>query len=172
MAVRWVDIDDPDPRDAEANAAAVWSQGRRQGGAAFSRCEGAWYADGAVYFSCTDGGDAGEGQIWVHRPGEGEDAGSLTLLFESPDARVLHNPDNVCVSPRGGIVLCEDGGPRQFVRGLTPEGLIFDVAENLASTSEIAGATFSPDGQTLFFNLQNEPGATYAVWGPWEEGAL
>jgi secreted PhoX family phosphatase len=172
MAVRWVDIEDPDPREAEAIPAAVWSQGRRQGGAAFSRCEGAWYADGAVYFSCTDGGDAGEGQVWVFRPGASEDGGTLTLLFESPDARVLHNPDNVCVSPRGAIVLCEDGGPRQFVRGLTPEGLIFDFVENLASTSEIAGATFSPDGQTLFFNLQNEPGATYAVWGPWQEGAL
>lgn len=173
LPVRWVEIGEPDPRDAEANPAAVWSQGRDLGGAAFSRCEGCWYGDGAIYFSCTDGGDAREGQIWEYRPGDsGDEGGTLTLLFESESADVLHNPDNVCVSPRGGIVLCEDGGPRQFIRGLTRDGRIFDFAENRASTSEIAGATFSPDGQTLFFNLQNEPGATYAVWGPWEDGAL
>lgn len=172
LPVRWVPIDDPDPRNVEADPAAVWSQGRELGGAAFSRCEGCWYGDGAVYFSCTDGGDADEGQIWEYRPGSNASGGTLRLLFESPGADVLHNPDNVCVSPRGGIVLCEDGGPRQFVRGLTPDGRIFDFAENLVSTSEIAGATFSPDGRTLFFNLQNQPGATYAVWGPWEDGSL
>jgi secreted PhoX family phosphatase len=31
--------------------------------------------------------------------------------------------------------------------------------------SEVAGPTFSPDGQTLFFNVQ-APGVTFAVWGP------
>ena len=169
--VRWVDISDPDPRDAEANPDAVWSQGQELGGAAFSRCEGCWYGNGAIYFSCTDGGDAEEGQIWEYRP-TGDDNGTLTLLYESPSAELLHQPDNICVSPRGAIVICEDGGPRHFIRGLTPEGRIFDFAENLSNTSEIAGATFSPDGQTLFFNIQNDPGTTYAVWGPWEEGAL
>ena len=29
----------------------------------------------------------------------------------------------------------------------------------------MAGPCFSPDGQTLFLNIQN-PGITYAVWGP------
>jgi hypothetical protein len=31
---------------------------------------------------------------------------------------------------------------------------------------ELAGACFSPDGGTLFFNVQ-QPGMTFAVWGPW-----
>ncbi|WP_309053213.1 alkaline phosphatase PhoX, partial [Streptomyces sp.] len=39
------------------------------------------------------------------------------------------------------------------------------------NTSELAGATFSPDGRILFFNVQS-PGITYAVTGPWENGAL
>jgi secreted PhoX family phosphatase len=34
-----------------------------------------------------------------------------------------------------------------------------------------AGATFSPDGRVLFFNLQS-PDTTYAITGPWERGAL
>ena len=33
--------------------------------------------------------------------------------------------------------------------------------------SEWAGATFSPDGKTLFVNIQT-PGITFAIAGPWE----
>ena len=78
----------------------------------------------------------------------------------------------------GGIVLCEDGYTSpQYVRGLTPDGRIFDFAANLADDGEVAGATFSPDGRTLFFNVQwytraGIPGMTFAVWGPWEKGAV
>ena len=32
--------------------------------------------------------------------------------------------------------------------------------------SEWAGATFSPDGKTLFVNIQT-PGVTFAITGPW-----
>ena len=58
LEVRWVTIEDPDPADAQENVHAVFDQGWRQGAAEFSRVEGCFYADGAVYFSCTDGGDA------------------------------------------------------------------------------------------------------------------
>ena len=79
-------------------------------------------------------------------------------------------------------MLCEDGDADQLVRGLTRDGRIFDVANNIVpgiaangepfTEFEFAGATFSPDdGQTLFFNIQT-PGLTFAVWGPWENGAL
>jgi secreted PhoX family phosphatase len=36
---------------------------------------------------------------------------------------------------------------------------------------EFAGATFSPDGETLFVNIQT-PGSTFAIWGSWRKGAL
>jgi hypothetical protein len=170
LPVSWVEIPDPDPRDAEGNPAAVFEQGWRQGAARFSRIEGCWYGDGAICFSCTNGGDAGRGQIWRYRPAP--DGGELTLLFESPSKAVLDHPDNLCVSPRGGILLCEDGEGDQYLRGLTPDGRIFDLARNLANDSEFAGATFSPDGRTLFFNIQRDPGATFAVRGPWEQGCL
>ena len=29
------------------------------------------------------------------------------------------------------------------------------------------GATFSPDGDTLFANIQGEPSVTFAITGPW-----
>ena len=172
LEVRWVTVEDPDPADAQENVHAVFDQGWRQGAAEFSRVEGCFYADGAVYFSCTDGGDADRGQIWHYRPKGGESDGVLTLLFESPSAEILDYPDNVCVSPRGGVVMTEDGAFRNLIRGLTADGNVFEFAENIANGSELAGPTFSPDGNTLFVNLQRSPGATYAIWGPWEQGGL
>ena len=37
---------------------------------------------------------------------------------------------------------------------------------SLFDDTEFAGACFSPDGRTLFVNSQN-PGITFAIWGPW-----
>ena len=94
-------------------------------------------------------------------------------------------PDNLCVSPRGGIVLCEDNnyGVTEFPQrmfGLSQDGRLSLFAENNVQlnkeknnikgdfrTSEWAGATFSPDGKWLFVNIQN-PGITLAITGPWE----
>ena len=96
----------------------------------------------------------------------------LRLIFHSPSLDVLDSPDNVCVSPRGGLVLCEDGSGQEYLHGLTTDGSIFRFAENLVSGSEWAGATFEPkNGNWLFVNLQGE-GTTFAITGPWREGAL
>ncbi len=178
LPVTWVDIDDPDPRGAWGDTGAVFVQGFTKGGARFSRLEGCWWGDGGVFFHATNGGDAKVGQVWFYRP-EGSDGGSLTLVFESPSAAVLNYPDNITVSPRGGVVMCEDGGGEQYLRGLTPEGRIFDFAKNLLNLTEFAGACFSPDGRTLFVNIMGstldagtERGVTLAIRGPWEDGAL
>jgi secreted PhoX family phosphatase len=83
------------------------------------------------------------------------------------------------VSPRGGIVICEDGGGQQFLRGLTRDGRIFDFARNTLNDTEFAGACFSPDGRTLFVNIMGSTtdagtrrAATLAIRGPWERGPL
>lgn len=182
LRVRWVDVQDPDPASAETNDLAVFEQGAAEGGAIFSRLEGCWYGDGSIFFNATSGGDAGLGQVWEYRP-RGNSGGQLILVFESRSAEVLESPDNICVTPRGGLLLCEDGDGQQFLRGLTQRGSIFDFALNTMNEYEWAGATFSPDGQTLFVNIQgatrgpNPPavgneGMTLAIWGPWEDGAL
>ncbi|MFQ5704616.1 MAG: alkaline phosphatase PhoX [Gemmatimonadales bacterium] len=175
IPVTWVDIKDPDPTDTD-NSSAVFEQGWEAGGARFVRLEGCWYGNGNIYVASTSGGDRSLGQIWQYRA-TGVDSGELTLVFESPSKDVLNMPDNITVSPRGGIVLCEDGSnDPQKLRGLTPDGRIFDLVANIANPREVAGATFSPDGKTLFFNAQGTPGKipgmTFAVWGPWERGAL
>jgi len=178
LDAEWVDIADPDPAAAETNISAVFQQGWARGGAVFQRLEGCWYGEGNVYFNATSGGDVGAGQVWSYRP-RGDDGGTLALVFESPSREVLDSPDNLCVSPRGGLVLCEDSGGEQFLRGLTPDGRIFDFIRTAGPSAETAGACFSPNGRTLFFNIQGGTGAattlsggTYAVWGPWDRGAL
>ncbi|MGH9903431.1 MAG: alkaline phosphatase PhoX, partial [Pyrinomonadaceae bacterium] len=168
----WVDIDTPDPG---AGQTSVVNQGIARGGARFERLEGAWYdGAGSIFFISTSGGDANLGQVWQYTPvGSGE--GLLKLFYESTSASVLEAPDNILVSPRGGLVLCEDGGGVNFVRGLTPQGTVFNFASRVGSNTEAAGACFSRDGQTLFFNYQGT-GETYAVWPrtgyAWEDGAL
>ncbi len=59
------------------------------------------------------------------------------MRYASPGAEVLNAPDNMWVSPRGGLVLCEDGGT-EYVHGLTTEGEIFRFAQN---TADLRGGT-------------------------------
>ena len=168
MPVEWVTIADPDP--ASITTESVFAQGFAQGGAAFARLEGCWYDGGSIFFNATSGGDIGAGQVWEYRP-RGRSGGQLILLFESPDRALLDAPDNLTVSPRGGLVLCEDGGGEQFVRGLNERGEIFDLAKNGTGNAEFAGACFSPDGDVMFVNVQT-PGVSFAIRGPWGRGAL
>lgn len=178
--VSWVTIDNPDP-DVRAGDTNTVGQGIAKGGAQFARLEGTWYHDGVVYFVSTSGGPADQGQIFAYDLA----AGSLRVLFASPSSDVLNAPDNICVSPRGGIVLCEDGSGTEYMHGLTIDGEIFRFAQNnvvlngerngFAGSflgSEWAGATFEPkNGNWLFANLQS-PGITFAITGPWRQGAL
>jgi hypothetical protein len=178
MKVEWLPIPHPDSDAGALEVGFVYNQGLAKGAAQFARLEGCWYGDNSIFFNATIGGNAGAGQVWQYHIGRQE----LQLIFESPSAAVLDGPDNICVSPRGGIVLCEDGRGIDFVRGLTRSGLIFDLVRNNLNRSEWAGACFSPQGQTLFVNIQGEtrplqiPGGdksmTFAIWGPWSAGAL
>jgi secreted PhoX family phosphatase len=131
-----------------------------------------------VFFHSTSGGNAGLGQVWKYHP-TGTSTGELTLIFESPSVDALDSPDNLTVSPRGGLLICEDGATGNFLRGLTSKGEIFPFAQNVFNDREFAGACFSPNGKFLFVNIQGGataastvPSFTFAIWGPWEKGAL
>ena len=181
--VAWVPIDEPD-----AQTASTFQQGWAQGGARFRRLEGAWTSgDGVIYFLSTDGGAAREGQVFAYDPR----SETLVCIYESPGAAECENPDNIVVTPRGGLLLCEDNaGPTtndgERLLGLTFDGHLFTFGKNnvvLADgmlppipggdyrQSEVAGACYSPDGQWLFVNIQT-PGITFAITGPWGRGPL
>lgn len=198
--VEWVPIPEPAMLPAERDPlpflfhgpSGPFAQGRDQGGARFQRLEGCWYDRGVVYFVDTSGGFAKSGVVWSYRPPRHEAAGGgrLTALFVATDPEAADNPDNVTVSPRGGILLCEDGARAEGTRllGLTPEGDSYVLARNNIvldrrirgkwairpgdyRSREFTGACFDPYGRHLFVNIQ-VPGVTFAIAGPWSRGNL
>ncbi|MGH9286274.1 MAG: alkaline phosphatase PhoX, partial [Acidimicrobiales bacterium] len=174
--VDWVDIAVPNPGPGQPSVA---TQGIAAGGAQFERLEGTWVGDGKVAFVSTSGGPS-RGQVFEYDPVSHR----LKLIFHSPSLDVLDSPDNICFSPRGGMVLCEDGSGAEFLHGLTLDGRIFKFAQNNVvldgyrgffgdfTGSEWCGATFEPmNGSWLFANIQT-PGITIAITGPGRQGAL
>ncbi len=199
--VEWVDIETADPdfpytpgktAPTSNNEAIVFvgNQGRERGAALFSRLEGQVYDNNVVYFCSTQGGGPAEkkfgpisdgygngtGQVWAYHTR----AQKLQLVFESPGAKTLDLPDNITTSPRGSLVICEDSPVDNYLRGLSRGGQLHDIALNRLRGSggakrfedEFAGSTFSPDGQTLFVNIQSELAVSFAIWGPWERLGL
>ncbi len=186
---------------------AVSAQGFEQGAAKFSRLEGIRRRGRNIFFSSTQGGQGREGASSTFGPGFGQiwklnlNRMRLKLVFEAPPVAnpelpigpgnlpELSLPDNIAISPNGALVLCEDGTidrpdrdiviPHNFMRGLTRDGELFDFAENVVGAGEFTGATFSPDGRSMFFNVQTttdddgnlvDVGRTYEVRGPFRRG--
>ena len=75
--------------------------------------------------------------------------------------------DNIAVAPWGHLIVCEDrtGTAINHLKGVTPAGKFYTIAR-LNAPTELAGACFSPDGETLFVNAYS-PGRTLAINGPW-----
>jgi len=211
LPVEWVTIGTPDP-DVNSFATSCFGQGYNQGGARFNRLEGIFRGDdSSMYFISTSGGNAengdvnnpsadsltnpaayreGFGQLWQYIP-RLTGGGTLVLVFESPSGSVLDSPDNLCVTPSGGILFCEDAASgtdndtHPLAPGLTDinrligmgrSGEPFEFAVNILNDSEFAGACFSPDGDILFVNVFGTgaigSGMTCAITGPWRKGAL
>ena len=181
--IDWVDIPETDPEfdfsrnELDENTIPpVFQQALDQGAALFSRCEGCAVENAAVLFSCTRAG-RGHGQIWRVTPKD-DSTGVLELVYVSPNKHVLSGPDNLCLSPQGSLIICEDSEPDpKRVVALSANGSVIPIAENIIDDEEFAGATFSPDGNTLFVNIQGDiedgvPGRTLAIWGPWQKGLI
>lgn len=161
----WVDLEDvTSPNDD------LRHQGRARGAAVFVRGEGMTVEnDGEmrIWFVCTTGGPFEFGQLWCYRP-SADGGGSVELGVEPRNAKFLRNGDNLTVAPFGDLLVCEDSPADQRIVGITAGGGMYVLAMNARSDSEFAGVTFSPDGGTLFVNLQ-KPGLTFAIKGPWHK---
>ena len=166
LAVRWVDIENVESPDDDLRLQGFDGKGC----ARFARGEGMWYGREAIYFACTSGGRKKKGQIFRYRPSpdEGQAPGTLELFVEPNDGDLVDNADNLTVSPFGDLIVCEDGRGDNNLVGITPAGQIYRFGHNRMNKSEFAGATFSPDGQVLFVNIQH-PGTTLAIYGPWDQ---
>lgn len=174
QAVRWIDLDQVDAPDGDLRL-----RGHKAGAAVFARGEGLAFAleaaGPAIYYACTSGGGARKGQVWRYLPSphegtarEADAPAQIELFVESHAESEFDMVDNIVASPRGDLVLCEDGGGDNFVRAVAPDGLIYPIARDAdAGKSEFAGCCFSPDGRVLFVNIQR-PGITLAITGDWD----
>jgi secreted PhoX family phosphatase len=186
MDVEWVDIPDPEAGlvASHANGNGVVSQGLAAGGSAFVALEGCAISEGRIYFTSKMGGSAMAGYVLEYHPAREK----IWMVFQSPGHEYFSGPDNLVVSPRGSLVICEDrlisNTAGQYVAGLTRQGEFFRFCQinpdlggrhaghrlsRTALHSEWAGPTFSNDGDWLFINIYN-PGVTLAVTGPWRDG--
>ncbi|WP_326687385.1 MULTISPECIES: alkaline phosphatase PhoX [unclassified Streptomyces] len=174
--VEWVEVPDP-----LAKETPVRLQDFGKGGITHAqKLEGVYWGGSCVYFVSSYArsaeGSQGDhfGQIWRYDPKRR----SLTLVILFGPGTDLQlpgeEPDNICLAPSGGLMVCEDGAGAQHVFGLTRQGKVYAMArgaQNLGTPEEpewgeFAGVTFSPDHRTMYVNCYT-PGTTFAITGPW-----
>ncbi|WP_030613159.1 alkaline phosphatase PhoX [Streptomyces achromogenes] len=174
--IEWVDVPDP-----LAAVTPTRFQDYGPGGITHAqKLEGCYWGGGSVYFVSSfargaDGSAADHyGQVWRYDPVHRRL--TLAVVF-GPDTDVRlpgESPDNICLAPGGGLMVCEDGNGAQHVFGLTRRGEVYALARGRQNTGtdqkpewgEFAGVTFAPGGATMYVNCYT-PGTTFAVTGPW-----
>jgi hypothetical protein len=172
--IEWLDVPDP-----YATTTPTRAQDYPRPITRGQKLEGAWWgeADHSAYFvssfaSPADGATGShDGQVW--RYDTRANKLTLELIFTGGEATDDTNerPDNMCVSPYGGLMICEDSSGENYMIGTTDDGEPFVFARNRQQTSpgetgELSGVSFSPDGRVMYFNVY-DPGTTFAVTGPW-----
>ncbi len=167
LDVEWITLSDVD-----SDVDDLRLRGHAQGAALFARGEGMWYGNKEIFFACTNGGAKKCGQVFKYIPSANEgkkeeknNPGKLILFAEPNNMDILKFCDNLTVAPWGDVILVEDSKD-SYIRGITPEGKIYNIGRNVGSDSELAGLCFSPSGKTLFVNVQTQ-GLTFAITGPW-----
>ncbi|WP_081239182.1 alkaline phosphatase PhoX [Streptomyces viridosporus] len=174
--VDWVDVPDRDARTVAVREQFGPAEVTRA-----RKLEGMWWGDGGAYivssYAREESPGRHDGQVWFYDPRRR----TLTLkvlLGVDPDPAgegAFDGPDNITVSPYGGLIIAEDGEGAQHLFGATDSGRTYPIARNELNIgteeepefSEFTGVTFSPDGKTLYANIQ-EPGIMLAVTGPWK----
>lgn len=166
----WIDLDNVDPVENNLRL-----RGAELGAALFARGEGLCVADDRFAFTCTIGGPGRLGQVFTYKPSpfegtrdEANSPGRLELIAEANLDSLLRNADNLTMTPWGDLFVCEDTAYECGVVGIRPDGSQYEVASNPYTESELAGVCFSPDGSTMFVNIQY-PGMTLAITGDWAQ---
>ena len=171
LQIRWIDL-----HNVDSSRNDLRHRGATDGAATFARAEGLAAAGDRFAFTCTIGGPDRLGQIFTYKPSpfegtprEQDAPGELQLIAEATPDSMLHNCDNLTMAPWGDLIVCEDTDDSTdhcALIAVRPDGRQYMIANNAYSDSELAGVCFSPDGKTLFVNIQY-PGMTVAITGPW-----
>ncbi|MFF4851361.1 alkaline phosphatase PhoX [Streptomyces sp. NPDC001194] len=174
--VDWVPVPDRDARTVSVRKQFAEGAVTRA-----RKLEGMWWADGGAYFVSSyareeSPGTAHDGQVWFYDPKRRTIRLTVVLGVNADPAKdgSFDGPDNITVSPYGGLVIAEDGSGLQHLFGATESGRTYPLARNELNIgtaqepeySEFTGVCFSPDGRTLYANIQ-DPGIMLAITGPW-----
>lgn len=206
LEIEWVNIDQPDAAPS-GGASGPYNEALSKGALTMSRGEGIWHHSGSFAVVDTSFGrnsagleGRGLGAVWIYTPSRtNPERGSLTLLYAAAALVAGNNPDNITISPRGGLLSCDDGtdvddgfGPGNRLMGYLASGEAYIFGKNNVQLTdadiakmgrtgqfaaddyrgeEFAGACFDPTGHTLFINVFT-PGFTAAIRGPWARGNL
>ncbi len=158
--IEWLPVPDP----LATNTATRYQV---EGYQAFRGGEGIAFHDGAVYFTTKR-----DNRVWSYETESRE----LRVIYdiETSTDPVLAGVDNVTVTPRGDVLVAEDGGDMQLVV-LAPskDSDQFNVYPLLQvvghDASEITGPAFDPSYTRLYFSSQrgaegaNEFGVTFEI---------
>jgi len=143
--VEWVDVRSP----TVAQGIVRGLLGPQAPGTVFKGGEGLWYFNGIVYFSTK-----GDNRIWALDPARQ----SLQVIYDfettAPEQRVLSGVDNLTVSPRGDVLVAEDGGNMELCVILPDRRVKVLLRLVGQEDSELTGPAFSPDGRRLYVNSQ------------------
>jgi secreted PhoX family phosphatase len=140
------------------------------------KLEGMWWGDEGAYvvasFARSGDGSAAQhdGQVWFIDPERNRIELKLWFAYTPADQdNDPDGPDNITVSPFGGVILAEDGEGRNHLVGATDDGRTYVFARNeLAGDNEFTGPTFSADRKLLFANIQS-PEHVFAIQGPFRK---
>ncbi|MGP8302637.1 alkaline phosphatase PhoX [Streptomyces inhibens] len=174
--VDWVEVPDRDARTVSVRKQFKDGEVTRA-----RKLEGLWWADGGAYvvssFARAESPVQHDGQVWFYDPRRRTLTLKVLLGVNQDPSKdgAFDGPDNITVSPYGGLIIAEDGEGVQHLFGATDDGRTYPIARNDLNNgtadkpefSEFTGPVFSPDGRTLFANIQ-EPGIMLAITGPWK----
>jgi len=169
--IGWVNVPDRDATTTSVRKQFTNAQVTRS-----RKLEGMWWGDGGAYFVAsfartTDGSAAQhDGQVWFLDPLDATIELKLWFAYTPLDQdNDPDGPDNITVSPYGGVILAEDGDGKNHLVGSSDSGEVFFFARNeLPGDNEFTGPTFSNNKQTLFANVQS-PGHLFAITGPFHK---
>jgi secreted PhoX family phosphatase len=162
--VTWSTVPDP-------SASTIPTRQQVPDSTPFSHGEGAWYADGTVWFTTK-----GDNRVWALDVAS--DPQQLRIVYDlatAPDP-VLSGVDNVVSSQSGDLFVAEDGGNLELIL-IEPGGAASVFLRVVGQAgSELTGPAFSPNGKRLYFSSQRGPtgsgtGVTYEVKGPFRTTA-
>ncbi|MDF1766880.1 MAG: DUF839 domain-containing protein [Gammaproteobacteria bacterium] len=158
--VVWIEVPDPLAHEAATRHQVPQSQ-------AFNGGEGIAFHEGVVYFTTKR-----DNRVWAYQVASQE----LEILYDIETAAdpLLAGVDNLTVTPRGEVLVAEDGGDMQVVvltpgSGAVPTAVVPLLQVVGHDDSEITGPAFDPSFTRLYFSSQrgasgdNRDGVTFEI---------